>query len=167
MFSSFVSSLWNLSLPSLAQGGKGLSSEDRSEIFFWLTVLIIVAVVTSVAGYLAYRKVKKADERTEEEEGFSLSQMRRLYEAGEISHEEYVQVRERILTATKASMLGESNPLIRTDAHDMKAAIPASPPSTSPQSPVTEQVPETPIDHAQPPTADELKARQNEAQDET
>ncbi len=160
MFSSFVSSMWSLSRSTLAQaGGKGLSSKDRSEIFFWLTALVIVAVVTSVAGYLAYRKIKKADERTEAEEGFSLSQMRRLYEAGEISHDEYVQVRQRILTATKADMLGESNPLIRTEAQGMKPAISASTPSANHESPVAEDSHESPIDHAQPPTDDELKAK--------
>ena len=107
MLSSFVMAMFSVGEPLLAQTAKkGLSDQDRSEIFFWLIVLIILAVIGSVAGFIVYRKMKKADEVTAIEQDFSLSQMRRLYEAGEISHDEFMQVRERILAASRKAMLG-------------------------------------------------------------
>ena len=94
---------------ALAQSRTGLSAEDRAQIFFWLAVISSIGVALVIGGFLIYRKLRKSAERTEEQEGFSISQMRRLYEAGELSHEEYMHLREKLLAASRASMLGESD----------------------------------------------------------
>ena len=161
MFDAMAISMWNLSQPLLAQSvRKGLSDQDRSEIFFWLTVLIIVAIITSAAGYMVYRKVKSGDEKTEIEQDFSLSQMRRLYEAGELSHEEYTQLRERILTATKRTMLGENEIVSQMKRHDV--IQPASETAEHQPSPEMNEPPtndsrvDEAIDHDEPPTDDDL-----------
>lgn len=98
---------WLATLPLLlAQGrARSLSDQDRADIFFWLIVLVAIGFALGIGGYLVFRKLRSANQPAGDYAGFSLSQMRRLYEAGEISHEEYTQVRERILAAAKRSML--------------------------------------------------------------
>jgi hypothetical protein len=127
-------------LTTLGQG-KQLTDEDRASILFWSGVLIGLGIVIAVAGYVIYRRLKKAGERDPEatDAGFSLSEMRRLYEAGEMSHEEYVQVRDRVIAATKKSMLGDAA-MSHVRAVDPAPAPPAPPPGLPPVIDTTPEV---------------------------
>jgi len=114
-----------LDLPlTLAEARRGLTPEKQSEILFWSIVIVAVSVVLGIVGYLVYRQVKKANEPDGETAGFSLSEVRRLYEKGEVSHEEFVQVKERILAAARKSMAG--------DASMSRITPPAAPDATPP-----------------------------------
>lgn len=123
-----------------------LTDEDKAEIFFWSGVLVALGVFIGIAGFIAYRRLKRQDEPDPDanEAGFSLSEMRRLYEAGEMSHEEYVQVRDRVLAAAKKSMLGD-------DAMtQVKPAVKDEPPSNPPPAPPPNLPPEidtTPLEY--------------------
>ncbi len=139
----------------LAQGRAGLSNEDRSEIFFWLTVISVIGIALVIGGFLLYRKLRKATEITEEEVGFSISHMRRLYEAGELSHEEYTHLREKLLAASHASMLGESDAKM--------SAAPVAAPVIAPVKVAEEQViDEQDDDHETPPNDADNEPKEKE-----
>lgn len=123
---------------ALAQVRGGLSNEERSEIFFWLGVISIIGIALVIGGFLLYRKLRKGTETTEEEAGFSISHMRRLYEAGELSHEEYMHLREKLLAASRASMLGERDAKL--------SAAPGAAPAVAPE-PAVPQENEVADDH--------------------
>ena len=93
-------------LLTLAQGRTSPTPQQQREILFWSVVLVVAGVVIGFAGYLIYRRLKKANEPSPESAGFSLSEVRRLYEAGEVSHEEFMQVKQRILEAARRSIDG-------------------------------------------------------------
>jgi hypothetical protein len=81
-----------------ADSARRFTTRDRQEVFFWLVAIVAVGVLAGVGGYLIWRQVKKREEEgSKQEQGFSLSEMKRLYESGEISHDEYLNVRNRLV----------------------------------------------------------------------
>lgn len=104
--SNFVASLAG---PSLAQTGRKLISPDEQrEIYVWLTIIVVISLILGVAGYYFWRRFKKLDETDKDElPSFSLASMRRLYEDGEISHEEFMNIKTKLIGEARQQMLGE------------------------------------------------------------
>lgn len=106
---------------------RGKSAAQQADIYFWLMMIVAVAVVLGLAGYFLYQRLKKEVKEPSPslDAAFSLSEMRRLYESGEISHDEYMTIRNKLLGPAKAAMLGEGEPA--------KAEAMEAPSSSDPQ----------------------------------
>lgn len=79
-----------------------MTPEEFREVLFWLGVIVALGIVAGLIGYWVYRRYKEQNAGPPVDATYSLGEMRRLYEAGEISHDEYVAVRTRLLAAAKA-----------------------------------------------------------------
>ncbi len=79
-----------------------MTPEEFREVLFWLGVIVALGIVAGLIGYWIYRKYKEHNAAPPADATYSLGEMRRLYEDGEISHDEYVAVRTRLLAAAKA-----------------------------------------------------------------
>ena len=112
------------------------TSPQQADIFFWLMMIVLLAIVIGTIGYTIYRKLKKeVDEPNPSlDAAFSLSEMRRLYEAGEISHDEYMNIRGKLLGPAKAAMLGEaSEPAVAEETSAASEAPSQDKPAEKPQ----------------------------------
>lgn len=77
-----------------------------SDLHIWLALVVGLGFGLGVIGYLIIKKVKAAQETDDEDAPFSLSELRRMFEAGEVALEEYEYMRSNMIAAVKAS-LGE------------------------------------------------------------
>lgn len=76
---------------------------DVSELHGLLLVIVAMAFVMGIIGYFLIRKYRNV-ETPEDEAPFTLSQLRRIFEAGEISLEEFEHMRESMIAKVKASL---------------------------------------------------------------
>lgn len=113
-----------------------------SDLHIWLALVVGLGFALGVIGYLVIKKVKAAQETDDEEAPFSLSELRRMYEAGEVALEEYEHMRSNMIAAVKAS-LGEE---IKVETAQSTA---------SPESPKLAEPPET----NEPTETEELKEK--------
>ena len=79
-----------------------MTPEEFREVLFWLGVIVALGIVAGLIGYWIYRRYKEQNAAPPADATYSLGEMRRLYEDGEISHDEYIAVRTRLLAAAKA-----------------------------------------------------------------
>ncbi len=113
-----------------ASGKKTVMSPDelREEILIWLGVTVLLGVVTGLFGYWLYRKYKHHNAAPPADATYSLGEMRRLYDDGEISHDEYTTVRAKLLAAAKAVTAGHA-----ASQREVIVSPAANPPSPAPQ----------------------------------
>lgn len=81
-------------LPAAANGG----SEAAADIWLWGGVLIGVAAVALVLMLLARRRLFHAGKGTPE--AWTLQDLRQLHASGQLTDEEYANLRAQILAAT-------------------------------------------------------------------
>lgn len=74
-----------------------------TDLHILLLMIIAIAVTMGIVGYLLIRKYRHVD-TPEDETPFTLSQLRRIYEAGEISLEEFEHMRETMIAKVKAAL---------------------------------------------------------------
>lgn len=87
------------------------------DILWWLGVLVLAAVVMALAGLLL-RKVLLRPDETVEDQGFTLADMRRLHEQGELSDEEFKAARALMIARSRA-MMNAQDERGRTDGGDL------------------------------------------------
>lgn len=135
---------------TLAQ--KSLTPEQSTEILFWLAVIVVFAMVVGIAGWLIYRRLRKSGEPEPDDGGLTLSDMRRLYEAGEMSHEEYQSVRQKIIGKTQAAFHAtggvaappQAAPAAKDPPADEPPALPPPAPPPAPDANTTNEQKDTP-----------------------
>ena len=76
----------------------------------WILLIILGGVVLFVLGFWVKRQFLGGPERTVDEEagGFSLSYLRKMHEAGELSDEEFEKTRERIVSRAQRKIAEEA-----------------------------------------------------------
>jgi Short C-terminal domain len=79
-----------------------LTPESRTTLFEQLAILIIIVVVGGIFIMMLRRKLT-AQNVDEGDQGFSLSDLRKMRDRGEITPEEYEATRARVITSVKAS----------------------------------------------------------------
>lgn len=100
---------------------------DVSDIHSLLMVIVAAAAVTGIIGYIIVRKFRNDQADEKEEAPFTLSQLRRIFEAGEISLEEFEHMRETMIAKVKAS-LGDDEIEVEEQAPATKQAVSKSEP---------------------------------------
>ncbi|MCC6683243.1 MAG: hypothetical protein IT445_20290 [Phycisphaeraceae bacterium] len=84
-------------IPSIA----ALSAQTQRQIFFYLGMIVIAAIVL-VAVALVVRRLMLG--RHEPGESFTLSDVRRLHQEGQLSDEEFEAARKRLIAQQRAAM---------------------------------------------------------------
>ncbi len=76
-----------------------MAATDYTVIYVWSFVLIVVALVGFLAVSWMKRYVRRSDEPTAA--GFSLDELRRLHQSGQLTKEEYDRAVETMVAAMK------------------------------------------------------------------
>lgn len=85
---------------------------------FWSVLLLAVAVIVLVAIAMLVRRFMLSSDEPDHTPGFTLAEMRRLRDAGELSDEEYERVRSALVGQTR----GESD--VTSASSELKSPTP-------------------------------------------
>ncbi len=92
-----------------------LNAQIQREIFFYLGIIVGAAVVLVIVALVVRRFMLG---RHDPGESFTLSDMRRLHQQGQLSDEEYEAARKRLIAHQRAAMNmtgSEKNPGLQAD----------------------------------------------------
>jgi len=89
-----------IELASLAASLNWRSAEGLTRAVPWMLLIIVAAVVLLVLAFWLKRRFFEGPQKTPDEAvgGFSLSYLRKMHAAGEMSDDEYEKTRERIVS---------------------------------------------------------------------
>jgi hypothetical protein len=95
-------------LSGLAQTGLLLANSKKgmSEIFFWLGVIVALAFFLGFAALWLRKKLLTQEEQVPM--GFTLKDLRKLHELGQLSDEELAAAEEKALARSKSHYLGQT-----------------------------------------------------------
>ena len=94
--------------------GQVRTVEASTEILKWLAVIVVAAIVVIVVAVIARRILMGEDEDQSGTPGFTLGDLRKMHERGELSDEEYDTARR--------GMIARSRAMMETPADDRPAA---------------------------------------------
>jgi len=103
----------------LAQSAR--ATRASGDIWFYLTLLVLAAIVVVIIGLIARKVLNAPIEAAEGETIFDLSDLRRLHRAGQLNDEEF--------ESAKAAILGQSASLLKdpdTPSEDEEEGQPAA-----------------------------------------
>ena len=78
------------------------TSEAWRDVFFWLGLIVAAAVVLGIGALVLRKLLIRQDEASPI--GFTLADLRQMYEDGELSPEEFDQAKGRMLAQNRAML---------------------------------------------------------------
>lgn len=95
-----------LATPTYAQT---LNNDQRNRIFFWCGVLLAASVIIVLAFWILRRKLMAEDDDPGAGTmglGFSLSDLRKMHEDGQLTDDEFIYAKRKLVAKARANLTG-------------------------------------------------------------
>ena len=115
-------------MPSFATtlGAEATADKSLLSILPWLALLFVLILIGGVAILIVRNKLRTSNESAPEDTGFTLADLRKLRDRGELTAEEYETARVKMIAKVKGN-LGKPAPELPED--------PKNAPPTDPEGP--------------------------------